>query len=426
MRYGEDDLKRLRARWHEPLRPPDRELGDGEDGEPEGCRTFHELLHLRLREVDHQGTRALSAAGECNEPESWRGVLRAGWERQGDLVLSGLLLELKELGLDGVAPIEEPRYLIREPADLRGAELSGLRLCGAYLENAHFEGADLAGVRFDGARCFETHFEDARCEHASFVGAECHFASFQGADCDRALFQKSDCTTVDFRQAHLRQVNFDAAVCYAADFDGAYLAKAQLAAMHLNHFSRFGAPGELAEARLSRPGHKKAREEGDDWFIVELFPAWLRAAEVCAQIRFLLKAHGYFLEADEYQYLEMVCRRHLLHRNPLSHFLEWFLKDLMFGYGLKWKRPLISVLGIVLLWATGFGFHFYTSTPNGVFASFGYGLYYSIISFTTLGFGNAPDLDGLWPRFLLCSEALLGTILMPLFLLAYARKILQD
>ena len=130
-----------------------------------------------------------------------RGVLRAGWERQGDAILSELLVELKELGLDEVAPIEEPHYLIREPA----------------------------------------------------------------------------------------------------------------------------------EARRSRPGHKKAREVGDDGVIVELFPAWLRSAEVCAQIRFLLKAHGYFLEADEYQYLEMVCQRHLLHRNPLSHFHEWLLKDLMFS-----------------------------------------------------------------------------------------------
>ena len=98
----------------------------------------------------------------------------------------------------------------------------------------------------------------------------------------------------------------------------------------------------------------------------------------------------------------------------------------MFGYGLKWKRPFISVLVIILIWALGFTLHFRLNTPYDLVTCIGYGLYYSVISFTTLGFGNAPDLVGAWPKLLLSSEALLGTVLMPLFLLAYARKILQD
>jgi predicted membrane metal-binding protein len=122
----------------------------------------------------------------------------------------------------------------------------------------------------------------------------------------------------------------------------------------------------------------------------------------------------------------MVCRRHVLHQNRFSEFFEWFFKDLMFGYGLKWKRPFITVLIIILVWALGFALHFRLNGLHSLFTSIGYGFYYSIISFTTLGFGNAPDLEGAWPKVLLCSEALLGTILMPLFLLAYARKILQD
>jgi hypothetical protein len=297
---------------------------------------------------------------------------------------------------------------------------------GAFLENVHFEGADLTNANFVDARCFETHFEDALCERANFTAAECHFAVFARAQCDQVIFDMADCTMVRFDQAVLRHTSFNETICFAATFDGALLAKAGIAGMKINHLTRFGRPGEIAEAEQSKPSYTRKNGEEDDWYIVDLFPAWLRAAQVSAQIRFLLKNHGYFLEADEYQYLEMVCQRHLLHQNRLHHFLEWLFKDLIFGYGLKWKRPLITVLVIILVWGIGFASHFHLHLKHDLLSSFGYGLYYSTISFTTLGFGNTNDLEGFLPKALLCTEALLGTVLMPLFLLAYARKILQD
>jgi len=110
----------------------------------------------------------------------------------------------------------------------------------------------------------------------------------------------------------------------------------------------------------------------------------LRAAQVNSQIRFLLKDHGFFLEADDYQYLEMVCQRHLLHQNRLKLFFEWLFKDLMFGYGLKWRRPLISVLAVILVWALGFTLHFKLNALHDLFTSIGYGFYYSVIAFTSL------------------------------------------
>ncbi|MEW6219615.1 MAG: pentapeptide repeat-containing protein [Thermodesulfobacteriota bacterium] len=419
MHYRPEDLHKLRQRWQQPLLDPD----SGQPVEVEGCRTFHDLLRRRLQEIEALGQPASPADRSL---PVWRTERRAFWEQQGQPRFLGLLAELTRFGLPAVTGIEAARYEIREPCDLRGADLHAVALDGAFLENAHFEGADLTGARLAGARCFETHFEDAVCEQASFLGAECHFAAFHRARCDRALFDQADCTMARFDQARLRHASFDTTIAYAATFDGAFLAKAALAAMRVNHLTRFGCPGEHLEARARKAVRREKRHEGDDWYIVDLFPVWLRAAEVNSQIRALLKAHGYFLAADEYQYLEMVCRRHVLHQNRASEVLEWLLKDLMFGYGLKWKRPLVTVFAIIGLWGLGFAGHFRLHALHDYGASIGWGMYYSVIAFTTLGFGNAPDLDGLWPKVLLCSEALLGTILMPMFLLAYARKILQD
>jgi uncharacterized protein YjbI with pentapeptide repeats len=422
MRYPPDQLVLLRERWNSPLLDPT----GGEPVVVEECRTLGELLRKRLAALGLlSGTDVLACSG-TGKTDSWRNELHDRWANEYETGFAGLMAELRDFGLPEITVIEPGRYEIREPYDLRGAGLQGIFLVGAYLENARFEGADLTGACLAGARCFETHFEDALCGQASFTGAECHFADFRGANCDHASFERADCTMVRFDQARLRHASFDSATCFAAVFDGAFLSHAQFDTMRINHLTRFGTPGEQTEAQRARPLSRDAKSEGDDWYIVELFPVWLRAADVNAQIRSLLKSHGYFWQADEYQYLEMVCRRHVLHQNRFSEFFEWFFKDLMFGYGLKWERPFITVLIIILLWALGFALHFRLNGLHGLFTSIGYGFYYSVISFTTLGFGNAPDLEGAWPKVLLCSEALLGTILMPLFLLAYARKILQD
>ena len=422
MKYPPDQLIRLRERWNLPLLDPSGNLLVTVDG----SRTFDELLQMRLSAMGLFSVKIVPEIPKVEKPDEWRSVLQREWVDNSNSAFDDLMAELQLYGLDEIITIEAARYDIREPYDLRGAGLQDLFLTGAYLENAHFEGANLANACFAGARCFETHFEDALCEHASFRGAECHFADFRGAHCDHASFEMADCTMVRFDLAHLRHASFDSATCFAALFDGAYLTQVSLETMRINHLTRFGKHGEQAEAERTKSSSRELKSEGDDWYIVDLFPVWLRAADVNAQIRSLLKSHGYFWEADEYQYLEMVCRRHVLHRNKLSEFFEWFFKDLMFGYGLKWKRPFISVLIIILIWAFGFALHFRLNALHGLLTSIGYGLYYSVISFTTLGFGNAPDLEGVWPKILLCSEALLGTILMPLFLLAYARKILQD
>jgi uncharacterized protein YjbI with pentapeptide repeats len=390
--------------------------------EVDGCRTLQELLTRRLARIGALVAPCVPAGGEGVVVER----LRSQWAEECDRLFLDLAEDLKAWGLACTVPLEAPRYGIRAPIDLRGADLAGAVLCGAFLENVTFAGADLAGARFDGARCIETCFDGARCSHASFAGAECNFASFRGADCDHASFAGSDCTLAVFKGARLRHASFAGAVCFAAAFDGAFLADAAIDAMAINHLTTFGRPGELGEAAASTPAHVRKRGEDDDWFISELFPAWLRAAQVNCRIRQLFRNHGYFLKADEYQYFEMVCHRHLQQQSRWGEFCEWFFKDLMFGYGLKWKRPLVSIVAIILLWGGGFTLHFQLSALHGFAPSIGYGLYYSVISFTTLGLGHAAELDGIWPKVLLCSEALLGTILMPLFLLAYARKILQD
>ncbi|WP_005034012.1 pentapeptide repeat-containing protein [Holophaga foetida] len=420
--YLKEQISLLRERWQYPLLSPD----NGKPVEIDGAATFQELLTLRMAEIRRKLMECPVSDPGGGGSDGLRKRAREIWNSQAEAVISKMLDDLGKFGLPEVCPMEASRYQIRDSRDLRGASLRFATFRGAFLENMHFEGADISQACFAFSRCFETNFEDATCEGGDFSGAECHFAVFSRAVCDHLILDNADCTMVRFDQAVLRNASFHETTCFAAIFDRALLARADIADMKINHLTCFGRPGELEEARNSKPSSSKRKGEGDDWYIVDLFPAWLRAAQVNSQIRLLLRSNGFFLEADNYQYLEMVCKRHLLHQSLAKQFFEWFFKDLMFGYGLKWRRPLLTVLVVIALWGTGFALYFKLNSLYGLAASIGYGIYYSIIAFTTLGFGNVPDLEGVWPKVLLCSEALIGTVLMPLFLLAYARKILQD
>jgi uncharacterized protein YjbI with pentapeptide repeats len=421
MIYDDPTLSALRARWNKPLLDPVTRAETVRDG----CSTYRELLRLTL---DANRSLLLDNDELVHEGADWvqlRPRLRSRWGTEAESRFRETMEALATHGLEKVVNIEASRYETRDAMDLRGSDCRDAVLCGASLSNAHFEGADLRGARIDGALCFETHFEHARCERASFQGIDGHFADFAEASCDHASFAGADCSMVSFERSRLRHADFRGAKGFATRFNGAYLHGAAIENLKINHHSEFGTPGELVEARRTKRMAKHHRDE-EDGFIAELFPHWLRAAEVNSAIRTLLKSSGYFVQADDYQYQEQVCRRHATSRDALVTFFDWFFKDLVFGYGLKWRRPFLTLLSILLLWSLFFSIFFFSTNQRSLGQAVGQGIYYSVISLTTLGLGDPAEIPGLLPKVLVCTEALLGTVLMPLFLLAYARKILQD
>ena len=409
----------LKGRWDKPL------LAPGGQGQVtlEGCATFRELVLKAMREI--RAALPQEEPDRARDPRPWRERCRRLWQERAQGLFDQLLRRLAEHGLEAGPELPVGRYQTRDAVDLRGADCRGGSFRGAPLENIHFQHADLRGVSFEGARCIETGFELALCDGATFAYAECQFADFRSSCCDRASFLHADCSMARFDGARLRQAEFSGATCFAASFKGAFLHKAAISAMKINHYTAFGKPGEQSEAERSKPPKVQDRSE-EDWFIAHLNPHWLRATEVNAAIRGLLKASGDFLAADQYQYHELVCRRHLIVGQPVVYFFEWFFKDRIFGYGLKWHRPLVTIFLMVSVWTAGFTTYFHVTGGQPLVHSFGDGLYYSIVCLTTLGLGNLSDVVGFWGKFLVCSEALIGSVLMPVFLLAYARKILQD
>ncbi len=96
----------------------------------------------------------------------------------------------------------------------------------------------------------------------------------------------------------------------------------------------------------------------------------------------------------------------------------------MWGYGEKPGRTLICnffliSISAVVYWASGL------IQVNGTQRAieFGEALYFSVITFTTVGYGDFLPLG--WVREISAIEALSGVVMMPLFLIGLTRRYLR-
>ncbi len=104
-----------------------------------------------------------------------------------------------------------------------------------------------------------------------------------------------------------------------------------------------------------------------------------------------------------------------------SSFMEFMLADLTCEYGTNWKKP-------VILWIFAVLFLFpvlYTVTKS-VYNAYDFlsCLYFSIVTATTLGYGDLHPAVG-WGRALASFEAIFGTFMWAVFLVVFARKYMR-
>ncbi|MCA9569696.1 MAG: pentapeptide repeat-containing protein [Myxococcales bacterium] len=121
-----------------------------------------------------------------------------------------------------------PVLRVLPQADLRGADLRGQDLAGRDLRGAHLEEADLRGVELSGAdltgadlrgcRADGAGFASARLDGAVLCGASLVGASFTGASLTNTSFQTCDLTDAFLVAADLTHADLASANLTRADF----------------------------------------------------------------------------------------------------------------------------------------------------------------------------------------------------------------
>lgn len=105
--------------------------------------------------------------------------------------------------------------------NLKGANLNEMNLESTNLVGADLEQARLCKANLRSADCYHANFKDAILHQADLSGADIRGVNFEGADLMLANLRDATAINTSFKNAHVNQTNIKGANLMTADFDGA-------------------------------------------------------------------------------------------------------------------------------------------------------------------------------------------------------------
>ncbi len=313
-------------------------------------------------------------------------------------------------------------------ADLSGANLDGINLSGADLSGALLQGASLIKANLSDALLIHADLRDANLREANLARANLLLADFTGADLKRAdlsaVTSSSDKVLGEmrrgprFKDADLQHANLSQAYCYLSDFSGANLAAARLAGATLEraNLSSNDLSGiDFIGANLSNANLRGSDLSGADLVDANLEHANLQAANLSdadvagASLRSANLADAQ-VDGIEYDratlfrgirvsscYGSSRFRRFAQDQDYIeefkeSHLYSYYIWLVLTDCGRSmlravwWSIGLVIAFGIIfyLLGAAAFNIGPKETLGWNLFTS----LYYSVVTFTTLGYGD--------------------------------------
>jgi uncharacterized protein YjbI with pentapeptide repeats len=395
---------------------------------------------------------------------------------------AGAPLDLRGADLRGV----DLSDLDLAQADLRGARLMGTRLIATDLERARLDEADLdgadlrgailTGAQLDDANLSGAHLEGASLQSAYLVRAHLAHARLDGAHLRAARLTEATLWGASLRGAELESGHFDGADLTDAELDGAFFAGSMLADADLAavRWSPLRAGEELvaeqatlaerpesfraaadayrrlrqacaAQGLYDRAGELYRREMrmrqralGCEAFLALLHTPLLgRATRTALIVGLLLALPLRWLAGRLTRLLPASWRARPAPRagpsalrrlgrlwSAVVRWLWHLALEALCGYGERVGRVLIAgalvVLGAALLYLR---LGQLTEQDGTTVTSFWHALYFSVCSFSSIGYAAfAPNAHGL-AKWLGVGESLTGNFLLALFLVTFTRKL---
>ncbi len=270
---------------------------------------------------------------------------------------------------------------------------------GANLVGANLQGVNLAGANLQGASLWKINLQGANLVRAKLQGASLEGAKLQGAKLWEAKLQK-----VDLRYSHLQGTRFVRAFLQGTEFGGAKLQRSD--------FSRAIVDGETLIWRCEIDRDTKFEGVGLD------------AARIYPELKQLLEYNVRRMNWKEWY------KKHRLLKWPVSWF--WCLSN----YGLSTWRIIIWFFGLALFFAAIYANCAYWWPPGIVsdltvephLPIWHYYLllilrpvYFSIVTMTTLGFGDMyANAQSIWGHLLLTVQVILGYVLLAALVTRFA------
>ena len=290
-------------------------------------------------------------------------------------------------------------------------DLSGCNLKKAVLRKVHLEKVNLSKVNLSQADISGSHLFDVNLDSADLIGtnlSDCYLThcNFKGADLTKATL------------AHARLWN--------ADLSGANLTECDLSYADLWDAKLFNVKIWRAILVCARGLCKKSFSEGSRMFdnprINE--SGAISAEESYRNLKQCFLSSGKYNDASWASFKEKTMERAVFKTKRDLNYFPSLLMNLLCGYGEKPSRIVLSSISTIFLFALIY------FTFNAVQSSVGQEnvlkwsdyLYYSAVTFTTVGYGDLIPKPYAFFRLLAATEAFLGVFLAGLFIFTLARK----
>ena len=286
-------------------------------------------------------------------------------------------------------------------ADLSGADFYGSDLTEANLKMANLKGADFSEATFSGAELYKVNLSGAFLTGAELSNTYLAEANLQNADLRGCRLRnvnltEADLTSADLSESDLEGVNFSNANITGANLSNSNLAQSNLKGLEYGSFH-------------SMRGHYLG----------------IRGLDSCYGNPIFIR------DAKDQDYLDTV--EHNIELTPSPRKRSY--KRLMF---LAWKqidygRSLVKPFIYALILATLFGFIYfldivlewglidYSSSAQSWFSPF----YYSIVTYTTLGFGDITPQHWIG-EIIVVAEVVLGYTTLGLLLSILANRVARQ
>ena len=272
-------------------------------------------------------------------------------------------------------------------ADLVGADLAGVDLAGVDLSGRDLSGADLSGADLTGARLIGTCLRDAvmvetKLENAQILGADLTGADLTTAHAFSVMFGQSDLTDAILFHATLKDATFAHANLTGADLRTANLEEARLRETNLERADLSRARLKGADLTQANVDHAVFRDSdlrrsrvkaltgysNADWIGIDILDADFAGAYM---VRRAIMDQNYLYE--------------FRHKNRLNAFI-YQIWSLTSDCGRSFARWAIVTALIAAFFAIGYGF---VEIDYGAYETGLSPLYYSVVTMTTLGYGDA-------------------------------------
>ena len=244
--------------------------------------------------------------------------------------------------------------------------------------------------------------------------------SFRDADLYRANLNKAHLFAVDFSGSSLMKANLSGSNLHCANLENCNLLGVDISRCRLENISW----GEFVCQEIKA---KEALKEGEHLLANDHCQ---EAEEIYRNIRKNCEKQGLFETAGYFFHREMVVRRFQMKPNSFGRFVSKMV-DIFCGYGEKPLRVVLFSMALIVMCAFSYYFLGISGSEGMVVFDSGQSwrenamafancLYYSVVTFTTLGYGDFTPVG--FSKAMAALEAFAGSFTMALFVVVFVKK----